>query len=134
MAGLATTLGFSTMEPSDGAALLLNPSTFLTGDPGLDSFLGIKALKMDCYRLIRSVWFASAAAAALPLSLLRSRPRRSSSFLGAGFAFSFLGADLEREGCLLGAAFLGGAVFLTLFDLAAFVSFFLVDFAGDFEV
>ena len=52
---LATDLGFSTTDPpSEGTTLVLNPSMFLTGDPGLDSFLGIKALKTDYCKLILS--------------------------------------------------------------------------------
>lgn len=86
---------------------------------------------------------ASAAAAVLPLRLLRSRPRRCSVTLAVAFTteafLSFLTVDFDLEALFtgdgFGAAFLGVTTFLTLLDrdfLSTFFGSFLA-FAGDFE-
>lgn len=89
---LLTDLGFTVSDVS-GSEGMPNPRPmYLTGDAGFDSTLGTNALNI----VLLATTEASVAAAPLPLSDLRARPRRSSS-LGAGF--SFLALDLDLDGC-----------------------------------
>ena len=112
-----TDLGFSASDVS-GKAEIINPrlSDYLTGEAGLACFT----------TLLLSLTIAiSAAAALLPLSLLRGRPRAVSYregalTLGSGAVFSFFGADLDLVGCLLGAGFFAGD-----FDFFCFSVYFL---------
>ena len=114
-----TDLGFSASVVS-GRVEIINPRLidYLAGEAGLTCFP----------TLILSFRTAvSAAAALLPLSLLRGRPRAVSYRAGvlalaSGAFFSFLGADLD----LLGGCFLGaGCFFAGDFDFFAFSVFFL---------
>ena len=110
----------------------------LTGDFCLGSVLEIRDENIGRAPLIFSgEILASAAAAVLPLRLLRSRPRRCSTtvaaFLGLEADFSFLTVDFDLEALFKGdgfvAAFLGETTFLTLFDrdfLSVFLASFLV--------
>ena len=102
-----TDLGFSASVVS-GRDEIMNPrlSDYLTGEAGLEYFTTL-SLSLNTA--------VSAAAALLPLSLLRGRPRAVSYRIGAltlgsGTVFSFLEADLDLFGCLLGAGsgFFGG--------------------------
>ena len=150
-------LGASFSTIGSGLMLILNPSPSFIGDPGLASSLGTKALKIGARVSgfeIFSWMTASVAAALLPLELLRSRPRLSSSF---GFAFDaftvaavfvyfaivflvsgyFLDCDFALEldlYCLAGVCFRWAGAFLTgLFDLD-FALDSLTAFAGVFDL
>ena len=151
-------LGASFSTIGSGLMLILNPSppSFI-GDFGLASSFGTKALKIGARVSgleIFSWMTASVAAALLPLELLRSRPRLSSSF---GFAFDaftvvavfvyfaivflvsgyFLDCDLALEldlYCLAGVCFLwAGAFLIGLFDLDLALDS-LRAFAGVFDL
>lgn len=114
-----TDLGFSASDVS-GKVEIINPrlSDYLTGEAGLVCFTTL---------LLSLTIAVSAAAALLPLSLLRGRPRAVSYrvgalTLGSGTVFSFFGADLDLVGCLLGA---GAGFFVGDFDFLGFSVYFL---------
>lgn len=142
---LLTDLGLlATGSAMTGAVGNPKPKLTLIGDFCFGSGFGTKAENIGRAPLILSgETLASAAAAVLPLRLLRSRPRRDSTALtatlGTGADFSFLTVDFDLEALLtgegFGAAFFGEVAFLTLFERdflsIFFVSFF--DLTGDLE-
>ena len=116
-----TDLGFSASVVS-GKVGMLNPrlNVALTGEAGLTCFTTLFLSLTTAF---------SAAAALLPLSLLRGRPRDVSSgvgamTLGSGTGYSFFGADLDLVALLLGAG-AGAAFFGGDFDFFGFSVYFL---------
>lgn len=142
---LLTDLGLlATGSAMTGAEGNPKPKLTLIGDLCLGSGFGTKAENIGRAPLILSgETLASAAAAVLPLRLLRSRPRRDSTALaatlGTGADFSFLTVDFDLEAFLtgegFGAAFLGTVAFLTLFERDFFSVFFVSFFVltGDLD-
>ena len=120
---LLTDLGFTVSDVSGSEGMPKPRPMNLTGEAGFDSILGTRALNI----VLAATTEASVAAAPLPLSDLRVRPRRSSS-LGAGF--SFLALDLDLAGCFF---FSGEGLGLTGDFLGEADAFFgeTVDFFGE---